>query len=527
MNRLFYGAAALVVVAIVGGLFLKRHLTSLATDKVKSALASASKYADFSYDSVSVHLLSRTVHISNLTVRPVGLDLIVRVQDVALSEIDRDHQIPHQAHIALQGIKSDATQLASLDSTGLAKALGATDQEADLEIKYYYDEGSKRVSIERLRLGARQLFEASASAVFGNVAFDDQGPTTSLDALGNMWLESLEIRYRDDGLIPKLVVATAAEDKSSVNVAVEKTKLELASLTRELPETQREAFLEFVDHPGEIRIRLAPKVPISFARLLRVVMTGELPNEAQFTWATTRGREDLLTLSTRTAQSRLSLDVQKAKAAMQQGNWIAAASALEKSWLLLPKDPAAVSLSREIARSAGKDLSIISVDFDNFAYESKYCIRQLSDDGFRNPIKVVDGKAEIGEEAESAYFQVKSVMYHDFDNDGLVEAAVEVTCTPRFANWFGTELFLFSMRDGEPTLLTTIDNDVVNADLERQIGESFWSVSFGMDRDVLTANGAAGGYHAEPAYSVSMRYRWNGQKFQLAGKPSVSRFIGD
>ena len=112
------------------------------------------------------------------------------------------------------------------------------------------------------------------------------------------------------------------------------------------------------------------------------------------------------------------------------------------------------------------------------------------------------------------------MLYADLTGDNIDEAIVAIDCD-FYGNFFITEIFPYTLHNGEPVLFAKLPQSIIDRDYKRYYPEGF---DFGISR-VLANNGKlviykfADGSHACPENEVRFEYIWNGKNFALAGRP--------
>jgi hypothetical protein len=156
---------------------------------------------------------------------------------------------------------------------------------------------------------------------------------------------------------------------------------------------------------------------------------------------------------------------------------------------------------------------IRSVDFRNFSYESN-CWKKV-DPGFGKVIRATEGSWKKGPlEAWNLSFEVVKVFYGDVKGDGKVEAVVRTLCQPP-ANWDYEELFVFEMSGATPKLLARLTPGEGLADH----GPGYDVVKAGGgELDVSYQETGEKGFGACPEWTVTERFRWNGNRFVSTGQ---------
>lgn len=111
-----------------------------------------------------------------------------------------------------------------------------------------------------------------------------------------------------------------------------------------------------------------------------------------------------------------------------------------------------VSGSISVSAQSPTPGDIHSVDFRNFRYYPAW----LNEEGPRKvSVKAVNGSYTKKTPDEEITFKVNDVVYGDLNGDGLDEAVVLTVCNTGGSIW-ADDGFLYTMRNGKPTLLSYI-----------------------------------------------------------------------
>lgn len=165
---------------------------------------------------------------------------------------------------------------------------------------------------------------------------------------------------------------------------------------------------------------------------------------------------------------------------------------------------------------------IRKVDFLNFTYHSSLCSEEYGRKGIGKEVRVRDGEFKN----KNVYFAVGGdrIIYADVTGDGHEDAIVPVDCGAITANFSLSEIYVYTIQNGSPTLLAGISDKDLERDYRRSYpdAESYWGINEGglkvkdgaLDVDVL-----ADGSHAAPKYIVTLEYRLSGKALRLTGTP--------
>jgi hypothetical protein len=174
------------------------------------------------------------------------------------------------------------------------------------------------------------------------------------------------------------------------------------------------------------------------------------------------------------------------------------------------------------ATHTGSGSEIRRVDFRNFTFGRTM-------DGAT--IQIRNGKFQTQDED----YGISRIIYGDLNADGHEAAVViigidnKVAANPSLAYY--ENQYVYAMKKGKPTLLATIDQNQIYRDVQSSLNDpdqmcneelgtpAIRSIAYG----ALVVDATGGGrFCSKPdKYNVTLRYRWDGTRFVLAGKPMV------
>lgn len=172
------------------------------------------------------------------------------------------------------------------------------------------------------------------------------------------------------------------------------------------------------------------------------------------------------------------------------------------------------------AQSTATDIR--KIDFLNFTYHSSLCSREYGSEGIGKVVRVRNGELKN----KNAYFAVTAdkIIYADVTGDGREDAIVPIDCGAITANFALAEVYIYTIKNGDATLLAAISDKDMERDYRRHYpdAESYWGIDANglrvkdgnLEIDVL-----ADGPHASPKHIVTLEYRVSGEALRLLGKP--------
>src|SRR5437868_4260007 len=142
--------------------------------------------------------------------------------------------------------------------------------------------------------------------------------------------------------------------------------------------------------------------------------------------------------------------------------------------LILPCATSGVaqSGSKPKGSTSGSDpiTDIRKVDFLNFTYPSSLCSQEYGRKGIGKIVGVRKGEFKN----KSVYFAVadNKILYGDVTGDGREEAIVPVDCGAITANFSRSEIYIYTIKDGRPTLLAALSDKTLEQDYRRAYADA-------------------------------------------------------
>jgi hypothetical protein len=192
--------------------------------------------------------------------------------------------------------------------------------------------------------------------------------------------------------------------------------------------------------------------------------------------------------------------------------------------LLLMESGAAQTRRKQInSPRAGSGINDIRrINFLDFTYQSSLCAEDFSVPGM---VKLRRGKFQDKE----SYYRVISnkVVYGDVTADGRAEAVVPIICGAFAGNYNNSEIFIYTLQNGQAKLLAKLDTKSMEHDYLRYYPGGFFVTM--ANNGVKVKNGyvvvemLADGSNAAPEHIVTLNYKLRGASIALNGKPQRRR----
>lgn len=200
-----------------------------------------------------------------------------------------------------------------------------------------------------------------------------------------------------------------------------------------------------------------------------------------------------------------------------------------KTILLFVLVVAPTSYAQSGAGTSTTVVSIRRVDFRNFTFPLD---PQNAKEYHRNEVRVRNGRFIFrkGSDYGPEGFAVTKVIIGDLTGDGREDAAVVVAIglidsgTSQQAPL--SFAYIYRLSNGRPALLKTLAPDYFDSDANKYYESFFRDNTFllyagvtKIENGLLVIESLAGAGRCCPEYEVTMRFRWDGQRFNLVGRP--------
>lgn len=183
--------------------------------------------------------------------------------------------IPTSYYVKNDGVRIPAAALDDKDMEDFLKALGITEVVWSDETRLYWDEATKDLHLERLKLDIEGIGVAEASARFGNVPkelFEDPQGQGQMALVVAQFVEA-KVKFTDDGVTENGLAHIAGEENIPVSVFREALAEQAAQATAPIQNAAftdmvRTAVSDFLKNPGEINLTLTPSAPVPVAQIV-------------------------------------------------------------------------------------------------------------------------------------------------------------------------------------------------------------------------------------------------------------------
>lgn len=259
----------LVAVLAVSYAGIKFLANKTAEKKLNEAAASFVSYAEFTYEKISVDLFGLDVHIKNITLIPVDSRDAITIDKLIIFNIDNKHDVPHFAHIELQGILTgrEHNEENWLSRLGYDESL-----KIDLELDYRFDELEREIHVNRLSYGAGNVGTINISLHLSNFDLDFEHILAPSPSTPDILLHRAELSYRDSTLVSSFLQRKARDENIDIADVVQEITEAINSLIAdsgsELTKESLNALKKFIKAPDQLFILIEPAEPVSLERIL-------------------------------------------------------------------------------------------------------------------------------------------------------------------------------------------------------------------------------------------------------------------
>ncbi len=274
-NRTIIGV--FLVILIAGAVYagLKMYAANIAEEKIDTAIAGMKDFVNVEYGNASVDLLSKNVHINDVTIRPAKSQTEpLSIDEIIIYDIDDSSAVPTFLDIGINGVallinefgKSEAEFLQSLGYGDLIKL--------DFGVSYRYQNTDKLFDLKKLSIREKDLGELSASFELGNLSLNKDGLLGLIFTYPQIILHNARLSFVNNDLLEKLLRYRAKELNKSVDRVRQET---ITEIEQQIAMTRNDAMQSvlrgvkaFVEKPGKLNVHIAPEKPVSIRQLLRL-----------------------------------------------------------------------------------------------------------------------------------------------------------------------------------------------------------------------------------------------------------------
>ncbi|KZM50004.1 hypothetical protein [Labrenzia sp. OB1] len=191
--------------------------------------------------------------------------------------------VPTSLYVKNDGIRIPVSAIEDEDAKALLQALGLETLDWSDETRFYWDEATLELRLERLMLDIKGLGMAEASARFANVPkalFEDPQGQGQMAAIVAQFVDA-SVVFKDAGLTAKGLSHVAGQQGIPENVfreaLVSQATMATAAIGNEVfTQMVSEAASAFLEDPKELRVSLKPENPVPMAQILGSLATPQV-----------------------------------------------------------------------------------------------------------------------------------------------------------------------------------------------------------------------------------------------------------
>lgn len=255
---------------------IKDKANKMAEEKLQEAGEAIDFYADFSYKKVRVNLFGLNVHIHNVILSPHESKENIFIDEIVIYDMDDRNELPHFAHIKLNGFYSEAPRMREnfIMRHGFAK-----NTKVDIELDYVYKKHDKAFFCRRLNYGSDGIGTLNIQYHISNIDLDLEDVPFLDSSFPNVLLHSAEIRFENVSFFERFIRSIAEEEGKEFDEVMqelgEMIDNERIRTKDDFYQQILQVLKEFIRNPEKIGIEFAPEAPISLDRLLEIKSLGE------------------------------------------------------------------------------------------------------------------------------------------------------------------------------------------------------------------------------------------------------------
>jgi hypothetical protein len=277
-------AGVLLVLSVSAYLGLKFYIEKDAQGRIRDWANQTGRISEISYQSLDVGLFSKTIQVSQVSIRIKDVNSPVAVDRLILHSFDIKNEIPSFMHVEIQGIHISPDNSLMKGISPVLAQLGYIDIAANMEYAYIYEPVKKDLEIQQLRIGISDMGNVEVSARINNLdlaalkAVPDN-PLSLIALVPAVMISGMTLDFQDNSLTQRLIELGARQSG-------QRSEQFLSAITEQLnSEIQRQnqpavrdmllAFQKFVVSPGHIKVAVSPARPVP----LLTLMLEKDPNE--------------------------------------------------------------------------------------------------------------------------------------------------------------------------------------------------------------------------------------------------------
>lgn len=270
-------AGVLLVLCASAYLGLKFYVEKDAKARIRDWANQTGRISEISYQSLDVGLFSKTIQVSQVSIRIKDVNSPVAIDRLILHSFDIKNEIPSFMHVEIQGIHISRDNTLMKGISPVLAQLGYADIAADVEYAFIYEPIKKDMEIQQLRISIPDMGKVEVSARINNLdlaalkAVPDN-PLSLIALIPAVTISGMTLDYQDNSLTQRLIDLGARQSGQRSEQLISTITGQLNSeIQRQNQPAVRDmllAFQKFLVNPGHIKVAVSPPRPVPLMSLL-------------------------------------------------------------------------------------------------------------------------------------------------------------------------------------------------------------------------------------------------------------------
>ena len=270
-------AGVLLVLCVGAYLGLKFYIENDAKGRIRDWANQTGRISEISYQSLDVGLFSKTIQISQVSIRIKDVNSPVAVDRLILHSFDIKNEIPSFMHVEIQGIHISPDNSLMKGMSPVLAQLGYADITANVEYAYIYEPIKKDMEIQQLRIDISDMGKVEISARINNLdlatlkAVPDN-PLSLIALVPVVAISGIVLDYQDNSLTQRLIELGARQSgqrsEQFISTITEQLNSEIQRQNQPAVKNMLLAFQKFLVNPGHIKVAVSPTRPVPLMTLL-------------------------------------------------------------------------------------------------------------------------------------------------------------------------------------------------------------------------------------------------------------------
>jgi hypothetical protein len=270
-------AVILVVVGASAYLGIMWPLEKDAKNRVQHWANQTGRISEISFKSLDVGLLSRTILVSQISLRTKDSESPIAIDRIVLHPFDMAHEIPEFMHVEIEGIHINRADAVMKGAFPVLSQLGYENLVAGVEYAYRYDPTKKDLEVQQMRVQVSDMGQIEVSARLNNLHLDavksiSDNPFALIALMPAVAISKITGEFQDFSLTRRLIQMGArnsgvGEDQFLSDI-LQRLNLEILKQKNDRARDRLLALQNFLKNPGVIRISVSPAEPVPLMRFV-------------------------------------------------------------------------------------------------------------------------------------------------------------------------------------------------------------------------------------------------------------------